>query len=192
MRKNLANIITISRILCSGCLLFCPVSSVYFYGLYLFCGFTDMVDGTVARKTKSSGAFGARLDSAADFVFVAVCFVKILPLIHIPTWLWIWIMTIAVIKTGNAVWILICDKKLVSIHTVLNKVTGFLLFLLPLTLGRIPSIYSSVIACFLATVSAISEVYHTRKGRLFIDETRSKGNGGRAHPGACRKGKNPV
>lgn len=48
MEKHIANIITISRILCSIWMLFGPVFSAGFYGLYLLCGFTDMVDGLVA------------------------------------------------------------------------------------------------------------------------------------------------
>ena len=165
MRKQIANIITASRILGSVCLLFCPAFSVAFYIAYLFCGITDMVDGTIARKTKSVSETGARLDTVADIVFVAVCFVKILPLIQFPTWLWIWIVVIATIKIGNVVWGLICNKKLVSMHTILNKVTGFLLFLFPLTLSFIEPMYSSVIVCSFATVSAINEVYYTRMGR---------------------------
>jgi len=168
MRKQTANIITISRILSSIYLLFCPVFSISFSITYLFCGITDMVDGTIARKTKSISELGARLDTIADSVFVAVCFVKILPLIQFPTWLWTWILMIAIIKIGNVVWGLISNKKLVSMHTILNKVTGFLLFLLPLTLSFIEPIYSSVVVCFVATVAAINEVYHTRMGKEIV------------------------
>ena len=121
-----------------------------------------MIDGTIARKTKSVSELGARLDTVADSAFVAVCFVKILPLMEFPTWLWNWIVIIAIIKIGNVVWGLISNKKLVSIHTILNKVTGFLLFLLPLTLGFIEPIYSSAVVCIVATLSAINEVYHTK------------------------------
>ena len=124
-----------------------------------------MVDGTIARKTKSVSESGARLDTVADSVFVAVCFVKILPLMQFPSWLWTWIVIIAIIKIGNVVWGLISNKKLVSIHTILNKVTGFLLFLLPLTFSFIEPIYSSVVVCFMATLSAINEVYYTRIGK---------------------------
>ena len=124
-----------------------------------------MIDGTIARKTKSVSELGARLDTVADSVFVAVCFVKILPLMEFPTWLWNWIVIIAIIKIGNVVWGLISNKKLISIHTILNNVTGFILFLLPLTFSFIEPMYSSVIVCSLATVSAINEVYYTRMGR---------------------------
>lgn len=165
MRKQLANIITISRVFCSICLLCCPVISFGFYTLYLFCGFTDTIDGTIARKTKTISEFGARLDTAADIVFVAVCLVKILPLISLPVWIWVWIVIITAIKIGNILWGFICSKRLISIHTDLNKATGFLLFLFPFTLGFIEPIYSSVIACSLATASAINELYYTRKKR---------------------------
>ena len=165
MKKQIANIITSCRILGSIGLLCCPVYSACFYGLYLFCGLTDMVDGTIARKTNSVSKTGARLDTVADIVFVAVCFAKILPLIQLPFWLWFWIVVIAVIKTVNIVLGLVRSKKLVSVHTLLNKATGFLLFLFPLTLNVIEPMYSTVTLCSLATASAISELHYTRKGK---------------------------
>ena len=165
MKKQIANIITISRILSCIYLLLCPVFSISFYIMYLFCGITDMADGTIARKTKSISELGAKLDTVADSVFVAVSFIKILPLIQIPTWLWTWIVIIAIIKIGNVVWGLISKNKLLSIHTILNKITGFLLFLLPLTLSFIKPIYSSAVVCFIATLSAINESYHTKIGK---------------------------
>ena len=164
-RKHIANIITISRILSCIYLLFCPAFSISFFITYLFCGITDMADGAIARKTKSVSEFGARLDTVADSVLVAVCFVKILPLMQFPTWLWTWIFIIAIIKIGNVVWGLISNKKLVSIHSILNKVTGFLLFLYPLSFGFIAPVYSSVIVCFIATLSALDEGYHIRRGK---------------------------
>ena len=103
------------------------------------------------------------MDTVADSVLVAVCFVKILPLMQFPTWLWTWIVMIAIIKIGNIVWGLISKKKLISMHTTLNKVTGFLLFLLPLTLKFIEPIYSSTVVCFMATLSAINEMYYIRR-----------------------------
>ena len=98
-------------------------------------------------------------------MFVAVCFAKILPMMQFPAWLWLWIVAIAVIKTTNIVWGLIHNKKLVSVHTFLNKTTGFLLFIFPLTMGVVEPICSAVILCSLATASAISELHYTRKGK---------------------------
>ena len=38
-----------------------------------------MFDGFVVRKTDTVSKFGARLDTIADFVFVIVCLIKLLP-----------------------------------------------------------------------------------------------------------------
>lgn len=146
-------------------MLCCPVFSFGFYAMYLFCGFTDMIDVKIARKTKAISEFGARLDTAADIVFVTVCLVKILPLIHLPVWLWIWIAIITTIKIRNILREFIRRKRLLSIHTILNKATGFLLFLFPFTLGFIEPMYTSVMVCSLATVSVINEMHYLRMGR---------------------------
>ena len=165
MKKHIANITTGCRIFGSALLLFFPVFSVQFYILYLFCGFTDMVDGTIARKTNSTSNFGSRFDTVADFVFVAVSLIKILPAIQLPKFLWIWLSVIAIIKFSNIMMGIIYKKKLISLHTIMNKITGILLFLLPLTLHFIELKYSSVVVCSIATFSAIQEGYYFRTGR---------------------------
>ena len=76
MRKQIANIVTGCRILCSIWMLLCLVFSIQFYFIYLICGFADMVDGTIARKTNAVREFGARLDTAADIAFVATSFLR--------------------------------------------------------------------------------------------------------------------
>ena len=161
MKKHIANIITGSRIVLSLPLLFIPLSSAWFYVLYLLCGFTDMIDGTVARKTKSASEFGARLDTVSDFVFMTVALIKFLPHLHIPVWLWIWIGIIAMIKLGNAAWGFVRTKKLISLHTLMNKITGLLLFLLPVTISFVDLTYTLPIVCAVATAAAIHEVYFT-------------------------------
>ena len=163
MKKHIANIITGSRIIFSLTLLVIPLSSAWFYVLYLFCGLTDMIDGAIARKMNAVSSFGSKLDTAADFIFMAVCAVKILPIIYLPVLLWIWIAVIAIIKFANIVFGFIRIKKLVDYHTVLNKITGLLLFLLPLTLQYIESTYSFAIVCIMATIAAIQECYYTIK-----------------------------
>ena len=78
MIKNVANILTSFRILGSILLLFFPVFSEAFYSIYLLCGFSDMIDGTIARKTNSASELGAKMDTVADLVFVAVSLIKLL------------------------------------------------------------------------------------------------------------------
>ena len=164
MTKHLANILTGCRILSSILLLFVPVFSVAFYGVYLLCGFTDMIDGTVARMTNSAGRFGEKLDTAADIVFVAAALIRFLPHLSIPQWLWIWGGGIAVIRIGNILLGYVFRKQFTALHTILNKVTGVLLFFLPLTGAAVDFRYSSITVCAVATVSAIQEgIYIVKK-----------------------------
>ena len=159
MTKRIANILTSCRILSSVLLLFFPAFSLGFYIIYFFCGFSDMLDGTIARKTNTVSSFGSKLDTAADFVFMAVCVVKLLPKMNFPVWLWIWIAVIAIVKFTNIIWGFIRRKKLVDYHTFLNKTTGLLLFFLPLTLQFIVPTHSFAVVCTIATIAAIQEGY---------------------------------
>ena len=157
MTKHIANILTGCRILGSILLLFFPVFSPEFYITYLLCGFSDMIDGTIARKTNSISTFGSQLDTVADLVFVAASLFRLLPAIHIPQWLWVWGGVIAIIKISNITWGYVSKKQFVSLHTIMNKATGLLLFLLPLTISFVELRYISIVVCSIATLSAIQE-----------------------------------
>ena len=160
MIKYIANIVTGCRIVGSILLLFFPAFSAAFYVTYLICGISDMIDGTIARKTNSTSELGAKIDTAADLAFVTASLIKVLPAIHIPKWLWIWGALIAMIKIGNIIWGYVANKQFISLHTVMNKITGLFLFLLPLTLSFIQLKYSSIIVCSTATFAAIQEGFY--------------------------------
>ena len=155
----MANIITGIRIVLSVALLFCPSLSSMFYELYIAAGFSDMIDGAVARKTGTVSEFGSRLDTIADIVFVAVCLIKLLPVLPVPSWLYIWIAIIAFIKVMNIAAGYIRQKGFLSVHSMINKLTGGLLFIFPLTLAFIDLIYSAIAVCVVATAAAIQEGY---------------------------------
>ncbi|MBQ5686058.1 MAG: CDP-alcohol phosphatidyltransferase family protein [Clostridia bacterium] len=155
----MANFITGLRIVFSVVLLFCPVFSPAFYAWYIAAGVTDMIDGAVARKTGTVSEFGAKLDTTADFVLVVVCLIKLLPVLHVPAWLYIWIAIIAFIKVANILAGYIRQKEFLSVHSIMNKVTGGLLFVFPLTLSFIDLRYSAAVVCVVATAAAIHEGY---------------------------------
>ena len=161
----MANLITSCRILFSLLLLFFPALSPGFYGLYLAAGLSDMLDGFVARRTNSASPLGAKLDSMADIVFLAVCLVKLLPVLTLPVWLWVWAGLIALLRLLNILSGFVCRKKLVLLHTRANKLTGALLFLLPLSLGFLNISYTAVPLCALASFAAIQEGHFIRTGR---------------------------
>ena len=124
-----------------------------------------MVDGWLARKLHAETKAGAVLDSVADIVFVACCAIRLLPVVEIPTWLWIWAGVIVIIKIINQVSSLVVNKRFCFPHTLANKLTGLLLFF------AVPSVFWSVIpisiAAAVATFAAIQE------GRLFLVFLRS-------------------
>ncbi len=160
-----ANVITFFRIAASIVLLFCPVFSPAFYAFYIAAGLSDMLDGFVARKTDSVSKLGARLDTIADFLLVVVCLIKLLPVLRIPAWLYIWIGIIALIKVINIISGFVVQKRFVTVHSVMNKATGALLFLLPLTLPAVPLKYIAIVVCAAATFAAIQEGYFIRTER---------------------------
>lgn len=155
----MANTITGIRIVISVVLLLCPAFSPAFFMLYTAAGASDMIDGTVARKTGTASGFGSRLDTIADIVFVAVCLIKLLPVLDVPVWLCIWIAVIAFIKAANIAAGYIRRKAFISVHSMLNKATGGLLFVFPLTLAFIDLRYSAAVVCAVATAAAIQEGY---------------------------------
>ena len=160
MKKHIANIVTGCRFLGSLFLLFFSVFSLEFYIIYIICGFSDMIDGTIARKTNATTEFGSKIDTIADLAFITVSLIKILPSIIIPQWLWIWIIVIAIIKISNIILGYVSKRCFVSLHTTMNKITGLLLFLLPFTLSFIEFKYSSIIVCVTATFASIQELIY--------------------------------
>ena len=185
----MANIITGIRIGISAFLLFCPAFSPAFIALYIAAGVSDMIDGAVARKTGTVSEFGSRLDTIADIVFVAVCLIKLLPAFDVPVWLSIWIAVIACMKAANIAAGYIRRKELLSVHSTINKVTGGLLFVFPLTRTVIDLRVSAAVVCMVATASAIREGFavppRQRDGKAERDG--SGGRRGRARKASGRK-----
>ena len=161
----MANTITFFRIAASIVLLFYPVLSPAFYVFYIAAGLSDMLDGFVARKTDTVSKLGAKLDTIADLVLVVVCLIKLLPILSLPAWLYIWIGIIALIKVVNIISGFALQKKLVAVHSVMNKATGALLFLLPLTIPVVELKYSAIVVCAAASFAAIQEGHFIRTGR---------------------------
>ena len=135
---------------------------VAFWVIYGLCGISDMLDGYLARKLHAESKTGAVLDSVADICLVACCAIRLIPVVQIPTWLWIWAGVIVAIKSVNQVSALIVCKRFCFPHTTANKVTGFLLFL------AVPMLFWSIIPIAIvagaATFAAVQEGHFIRTG----------------------------
>ena len=165
---QLANTITSIRILCSITLLFCVLLSPTFYALYILAGLTDIMDGWIARKTNTASEFGAKLDTFADFTFLTICAIKLLPIMEISVCFYTWIGVIAVIKLFNVIGGYLIHKRFIALHTFMNKLTGALLFIFPLTINILGIKIYTTIVCVLATFTAIQEGYYIIKSSQTI------------------------
>ena len=158
---QLPNIITLLRIAGSMGLLFCDVMGVAIWIIYGLCGISDIVDGWLARKLKCVTKKGALLDSLADICFVVCCAWKLLPILELPQWLWLWAGVIVVIKVVNQLSALVMYGHCCFPHTFANKITGFLLFItVPMTFW---SIIPIAIVAAIATFSAVQEGHFIRR-----------------------------
>ena len=163
--KHLPNIISILRIAGSFSLLFCDIAGLSFWVIYALCGISDMVDGWLARKLHTETKAGAVLDSVSDIIFVACCAIRLLPVLEIPMWLWIWAGSIVTIKILNQISALVVCKRFCFPHTLANKLTGLLLFL------AVPAVFCSVIpvstVAAIATFAAVQEGHYIRTKHVF-------------------------
>ena len=158
--KQLPNIITSLRIAGSIGLLFCDVTGVAFWIIYGLGGISDIVDGWLARKLKCVTKMGTLLDSIADICFVACCAWKLLPILELPQWLWLWAGVIVAIKVVNQLSALVMYGCCCFPHTLANKWAGFLLFIaVPITFWSIVPI---TIVASVATFAAIHEGHFIR------------------------------
>ena len=157
------NLITTIRILGAACLLLCNPASAAFWVIYGLCGVSDMVDGYLARRLHAESKTGAVLDSVADICFVVCCAIRLLPVLQIPNWLWIWACLIVVIKLFNQVSSLIVCKGFRFPHTTANKLTGLMLFI------AVPTVFWSIvpiaIVAAIATFAAVQEGHFIRTGQ---------------------------
>lgn len=164
-----ANCITVIRILFSLLLLVFSPNTFSFAAFYLLCGATDVLDGFVARKLHAESEKGATLDSVADLLFMVVYAVKILPLLNLPLWVRTWTVIIAVTKV---IGILIASKKAQRLsikHSFGNKLTGFLLFFLPVSVCVADVKYGAALVCIAATGTVIKEITDTCEEKKFAD-----------------------
>jgi len=158
--KHLPNILSSLRIAGAVALLLCDVVGTTFWALYALCGISDIADGGLARKLKCVTKRGALLDSVADICFVACCVWKLLPILELPQWLWLWAGVIVAIKAVNQLSALVMYGRCCFPHTTANKWAGFLLFIaVPMTF------YTAIplaIVASVATFAAIHENYFIR------------------------------
>lgn len=156
--KSIPNYITISRIIFSLLLIIVRPLSAAFYTIYIICGFSDIMDGFVARRTGTESGIGAKLDSLADAIMDGVLLVVLYPIVNPTTEVIIWIILIAIIRLASIVVAVKKYKSFASIHTYGNKITGLILFIFPMLLSHFNNKITINVICVVASLSAIEEL----------------------------------
>lgn len=170
---RLADLFTTTRVIGTAALFFVEPLSLPFYCVYTLCGASDILDGFVARKTHTATRNGALYDTVADFFFVITVLFRLSPYVPIASWMVVWFCIILAIKTGTMVIGAVKFQSFVLLHTVLNKVTGFLLYLLPFVMTRSDFPISLFVVAIVATLASAEELYLILKQKLLNRNVKS-------------------
>ena len=156
--KHIASLITTSRIVGALVLLFIEPLSTPFFVVYILCCASDVIDGYVARKTNTASRFGEILDSAADFLLVAVMGYIFIPLLVWEQWMLYWIGMVAVVRFTSLSVGFAKYRAFAFLHTYGNKATGIACACFPILYQVLGLGATAFILCVVANISAFEEL----------------------------------
>lgn len=157
--KYIPNMITITRIIGAIYIISLKPLSTMFFIIYSLCLISDILDGYIARKTKTSTKFGEFLDSFADAIFFIIILVRFLLLERLESYIIYWIIAICSIKVVSLIVGFIKYKAVAFLHTYANKFTGgviLICFPMMYLLGGVTK--TLVFLCILASIASIEEL----------------------------------
>ena len=165
MKKQLPNFITGTRILGAIILFFFQEVNIPFLCVYSLCGFTDLIDGPLARRLKAESSMGALLDTVGD-VATYVALAKILLSKHlVPAWALIWYVSAAAGIVGSGLIAVRRFHRFFIVHSLFGKLMGCFAFMMPFALSLELLIPCFVAVCTSATVSAVETAVITWKAK---------------------------
>ena len=165
--RLIPNILSILRIILS--ILLIPFLSVpiVFIVIYILVGLSDMLDGYIARKFGYESNLGATLDSVSDFVFYCILVFIFFKLYYsILEMNYQLVVIIIAIRLLNMLLTKIKYKKIVFIHTIANKATGIMIYLLPMILLFTENNTLIRILLLVAVLAAFEELFITIKYKV--------------------------
>lgn len=174
-KRNAANIITLFRV--AGTLLLAclrPLSAPFLW-VYGLTGLTDVLDGWIARRTKTASERGARLDSIADLLFYAVTLIRLFPALHqaLPGAIWYAAGGILFLRLSAYCVAAVKYRRFASLHTWLNKLTGTAVFLLPYMLAVSSGAAYGWALCALAGLASLEELMLHISRESYAADTKS-------------------
>jgi len=131
--KYLPNFLSASRGIAALLMLLPDLPANALWWFYLFGGVSDLMDGFLARRFGWESAIGEKIDSFSDLLFTVAVLFRLFPQLPLPSWVWWECGLVALLRLWWLCRSLKKNKKLPNAHTLLNRLTGLLLFLLPFT-----------------------------------------------------------
>ena len=124
---TLPNFLTLLRILAVPVFLIVVVNAEYGWGMVVFflAGFTDAIDGAIARIFDSYSDLGASLDPVADKLILVSAFLSLGWIGAVPIWLVILTFMRDVIVLGGYITIYFFSKPMAVEPTFLGKLNTF-------------------------------------------------------------------
>lgn len=175
--KRLPNLVSCFRIVLSIAFLFLRDKPALFAVAYSLCGISDVADGYLARLLNAETTIGAKLDSMGDFFFYAAWLFILLTFAGNDDFgpIIIFVIAIAVIRVTNLAITKAKFKQWNVMHTIGNKLTGFILFLiLPFYVFVDDVISWSIIAVgIIAVLSSLEENVILLKSKSYNADRRS-------------------
>jgi CDP-diacylglycerol--glycerol-3-phosphate 3-phosphatidyltransferase len=163
--KVIVTTITLSRVAGAVVLLIIAPMTAIFYLIYTLCIISDIIDGPIARRTKTASNFGAFLDSAADLFFIAIVLIIFIPLLAFEAWMLFGValvigIRILALSIGFAKY-----RTLTLLHTYANKGAGLVMACFPIFFGLLGLAIAFTIIFAAASLSALEELIITIRSK---------------------------
>lgn len=181
--KNLANILSASRIFLALSLFFFINNPKGFMIIYSICWFTDAIDGSIARATGSSSELGSKIDDAGDYtlilimITIMIIWIQQAVIVFLP-----FLGAMVAIRVSNVFITKHKYGRVCIIHTYLNKLTAMCAFVTPITYLLFDTLVFAYVVLMVGIVASLeesvihltSEQYDFNKKSYFIKNNNTQ------------------
>ncbi len=160
LRNNIANFVTFLRIPLALGMLFYPVFSFNYYVFFTLAGFTDAIDGPIARKLGTNGRKGAQIDSVADLTFFIIALAKMIPFAikNLNNAAAALLIIVLALRLFCYISELVKFLRQLALHTNLYKATSVSMFIVIYLIPFIGISIPCIIGCTFALLAVIEEI----------------------------------
>ena len=158
--RYVPNALSISRVIAAAFLFtYDTFYDPVFLTIYIYCAFTDFIDGKIARKYHCESKLGAALDSIGDGMTYIPLLVILVKQRMIPNFIAIWLVVDIVLALVAAFIALGRFKKFFIPHTYIGKLLGGVIFVLPIMVQVVPEMVWFLAIAITATIN-VAEIFY--------------------------------